>query len=820
MDLELEQAIDKAMRPHAAGAVVAVDVRTGRLLALYSKPSFDPNDLSGGEGHGRAREAFNRLYADPLRPMLDKTMSGAFQPGSTMKPFSALAALEDHLIDPEHTEKCEGYVTFGHRIFRCSHVHGPVNLQEAIARSCNVYFFHLAETVGMDRIARIAQAFGLGQKTGLGTNPEAPGRIPTRSWYALRYRGQFRVGFTLNMAIGEGDVTVTPLQLALAYAALGNGGTLYQPQIVRAVETSDGAVVQEFPPRIRRQIPLAAREPAPGDRRRSTTWSTTSLGTAYPARDPSLDVSGKTGTAQTGYSAKKDDEPKMAWFLSQNHAWFASFAPARAPEIAVAVLVEHGGSGPEIAVPVAMQIVHEYERLQAIRLGHAPSAKSPPPKPQQGATRGAREAPQHRRIARSTCATTSTGRSSSRSRRSPSSGSSTCTRRRASRAARTPTTTSSRSTGSSAAASWPRSSRRSTTATTSGSGTSLYGVGVVLLMLVFILGREIRGSSRWIYIGSYSFQPSEFMKLFLIVALGKYLHDHPKSEGRTLKDLVGPAAIAVVPTALVLLQPDLGTALILVLVFVSICRAHPHPDAQPRRSGARRARSSRPSSGATGCAATRTSASTPGSTPTRTSSATTGTRIRRASRSATAGWFGQGFMKGSQNQFLFLHEQHSDFPFPVFAEEWGFAGSLTLLTLYGLLVLWCLRVASSAKDRFGAVIAAGVGSIVFWHAVFNLGMVTGLLPVVGVTLPLFSYGGSSVMTVLHRRGPRDERIDASLRFADPSRRRCSASERRGCLLGAGLRRPGAPSCGTWRTRSDRACTSPRSARGTASSCRR
>jgi len=108
----------------------------------------------------------------------------------------------------------------------------------------------------MDRIARTAHAFGLGEKTGLGINPEAAGRIPTRSWYALRYRGQFRVGFTLNMAIGEGDVTVTPLQLAIAYSAIANGGTLYQPQIVRAVETPDGAVVQEFPPRIRRQIEM------------------------------------------------------------------------------------------------------------------------------------------------------------------------------------------------------------------------------------------------------------------------------------------------------------------------------------------------------------------------------------------------------------------------------------------------------------------------------------------------------------------------------------------------------------------------------------
>jgi rod shape determining protein RodA len=105
-------------------------------------------------------------------------------------------------------------------------------------------------------------------------------------------------------------------------------------------------------------------------------------------------------------------------------------------------------------------------------------------------------------------------------------------------------------------------------------------------------------------------------------------------------------------------------------------------------------------------------------------------------------------MKGSQNQFMFLHEQHSDFPFPVFAEEWGFVGSIALVALYAFLVLWCLRVASAAKDRFGAVLAVGVGSIIFWHAVFNLGMAIGLLPVVGVTLPLFSYGGSSVMTIL------------------------------------------------------------------------
>jgi rod shape determining protein RodA len=112
------------------------------------------------------------------------------------------------------------------------------------------------------------------------------------------------------------------------------------------------------------------------------------------------------------------------------------------------------------------------------------------------------------------------------------------------------------------------------------------------------------------------------------------------------------------------------------------------------------------------------------------------------------GLFGQGFMRGSQNQFLFLPDQYSDFPFAVFAEDWGFAGSLVLVVLYGALVLWSIRIASTARDRFGAVLAIGVGSLIFWHAFFNLGMVTGILPVVGVTLPLFSYGGSSVLTIL------------------------------------------------------------------------
>jgi rod shape determining protein RodA len=278
-------------------------------------------------------------------------------------------------------------------------------------------------------------------------------------------------------------------------------------------------------------------------------------------------------------------------------------------------------------------------------------------------------------------------------------------------------------------------------------GYALYGLGVVLLVLVFILGREIRGSSRWIYIGSYSFQPSEFMKLFLVIALAKYLHDDPKNEGRTLKDLIVPAAITAVPTALVLLQPDLGTALILGLVFVSICTL---TRIQPRSLAWLGVWSAIVATvfWSHGLRSYQNERINAWLNPNENILGYNWDPHQARIAVGNGGWLGQGFMKGSQNQFMFLHEQHSDFPFPVFAEEWGFVGSFALVALYAFLVLWCLRVASAAKDRFGAVLAVGVGSIIFWHAVFNLGMAIGLLPVVGVTLPLFSYGGSSVMTIL------------------------------------------------------------------------
>lgn len=274
----------------------------------------------------------------------------------------------------------------------------------------------------------------------------------------------------------------------------------------------------------------------------------------------------------------------------------------------------------------------------------------------------------------------------------------------------------------------------------------IYTVGVFLLVLVFMLARDVRGAARWINIGAFSFQPSEFMKLCLIVAVGKYLHDDAKSEERSLVDLAIPAGLTAVPTLLIARQPDLGTALMFVFIFGSIvaitrirrrsvigfivAAAVAVPLVWEFALPYQRARVTtflNPSADLSG----------------------TGYHAYHARIAiGNGGLFGQGYMKGMQNQYRFLPDQFSDFPFPVFAEEWGFAGAVLLVALYAFLVLWSIRIASLARDRFGAVVAVGCGAMIFWQTIINLGMSSGMLPVVGVTLPLFSYGGSSVITVL------------------------------------------------------------------------
>jgi rod shape determining protein RodA len=278
-------------------------------------------------------------------------------------------------------------------------------------------------------------------------------------------------------------------------------------------------------------------------------------------------------------------------------------------------------------------------------------------------------------------------------------------------------------------------------------GWVIYGAGLVLLLLVFLLGREVRGSQRWIPIGAFSFQPSELMKICLIIALGKQLHNDPRTEGRTLKDLVLPGLILSLPLLLVLRQPDLGTALILVFIFGTIMvltqlklrsfvllmlafvvSAPLTWEYLLKNYQRERLLSFLDPQGHL---------------------LDSGWHAYQAKVAIGSGGFlGKGFLQGTQNQHGFIPDPQTDFPFAVWAEEQGFLGSVILLFLYLFLILWGLKIASQARDRFGAVVAVGVSALLFAHTFVNLGMVTGLLPVVGITLPLFSYGGSSALTIM------------------------------------------------------------------------
>ncbi|HEX7599508.1 MAG TPA: penicillin-binding protein 2 [Polyangia bacterium] len=357
LGMDLQRLVERALRASRAAAAVFLDIETGRILAIASKPSFDPNMMS----RGLSPEAVSRVLSDRLRPFRDKALSDTYNPGSTFKAITASTALEEKLITLDDKVRCGGYIQVGRRRFRCTKVHKSVNLHDAIVQSCNVFFYTLGAQPGMmDRLAKFANEFGLGAPSGLGLNNEQAGFVPTEEWHRTQDKSEgFVVGHALNTAIGEGATRVTVLQMALAYAAIANGGKLWLPQIVERVEAPDGKVVEAFPPRVRRDVAVSAESLATI---RSGLYGVVfdPKGTAYKARSHRIEVAGKTGTAQVyrGGRAGKDEPPLP--YERVDHAWFAGYAPAAKPRIAFAVLVEHGGHGGSVAAPVAMEIIDNY----------------------------------------------------------------------------------------------------------------------------------------------------------------------------------------------------------------------------------------------------------------------------------------------------------------------------------------------------------------------------------------------------------------------------------------------------------------------------
>ncbi|MBW2099713.1 MAG: penicillin-binding protein 2 [Deltaproteobacteria bacterium] len=341
-----------------AGAVVAMEPSTGHVLVMASSPSFDQNAFISGLSH----EQWNSLVSNPFRPMENKAVQALYPPASTYKIVTAIAGLEEGIIDENTTFDCLGYHKYGDRVFRCwkRTGHGKVNVVRALAESCDVFFYQVGQKLGVDRLAWYAKACGLGSRTGIDLDHEARGLVPTKAWKRRRLGMSWQGGETLSVSIGQGYNLATPLQMLVLTSAVANGGTMYRPLILKSIKTAEGLLVRKSKSRILGKLPASKKTM---EIVRKGLWQVVNnrRGTAGIVHVDGIDISGKTGTAQV-VSRKKNDtankKPK-ANFLKP-HAWFVGYAPSDAPKIAVAVIVEHGEHGSSTAGPIARDVIKTY----------------------------------------------------------------------------------------------------------------------------------------------------------------------------------------------------------------------------------------------------------------------------------------------------------------------------------------------------------------------------------------------------------------------------------------------------------------------------
>lgn len=357
IDIELQAAAEEALGEEA-GAIVAIDVNTGEVLALASKPSFDPSDFIKGIDS----ETWSKLVSDESSPLLNRSTQGLYAPGSVFKMVPSIAALNEGFINEEEYVYCPGYYKSGNSTFRCwkRAGHGWVNLRSSLVKSCDVYFYKIAEMIGITKLNKYMAAFGYGSKTELGIE-ERQGIAPSREWKQKRFKKPWYKGETIVSAIGQGYVSVTPLQVTMMTTAVANGGRLLKPGIVKKIVSYNGEEQFEHTPVLASYIPAKAHMLGlikdamvgvvndPG-------------GTGRGARMVDYTVAGKTGTAQVVSLDSQSDKRKH-----RDHAWFTSYAPAEAPEIAVTVLIEHGGKGGAVAAPIAKKIIEIYKKLKEER---------------------------------------------------------------------------------------------------------------------------------------------------------------------------------------------------------------------------------------------------------------------------------------------------------------------------------------------------------------------------------------------------------------------------------------------------------------------
>ena len=359
---ELEKAMTSTPEKIVNGSAVVIKVQTGEILAIASKPTFDPNEFAEGITSGSWRKLIN----DEMHPLQNRSIHSQYPPGSTYKIAVAYAALEEGVIDPETTIYCPGHFKLGRGRYRCwkKSGHGAVNLHDALVQSCDVYFYTLGHRMGIDTLARYAKKFGFGTPTGIGLSREKSGLVPSTQWKLKNRKKAWLLGETISASIGQGYNLVTPLQQANMMAAVANGGMLLKPYIVKRIEEPGGTTIKEFFPEIRRQI-AGSSENLEVIRKALRDVVNGARGTGKRSRLKNVIVSGKTGTVQvvrmkSNEELEKEDEVPYKY---KDHAWFVAFAPYEKPEIAVAVLVEHGGHGGTTAAPIAKKIFKKYFKL-------------------------------------------------------------------------------------------------------------------------------------------------------------------------------------------------------------------------------------------------------------------------------------------------------------------------------------------------------------------------------------------------------------------------------------------------------------------------
>ena len=305
------------------------------------------------------------MLEDPLNPLTNKAIQGQYPPASTYKIITALAGLGEGVITPKTIFYCTGSLRFGDRTFRCwkRGGHGPVNLNRALAESCDVYFYHLSQELHVDTLAAYAENLGLGKKTGINLEHEKSGLVPTADWKLKKYQEPWQDGESLAVAIGQGFNLTTPLQINMGTAAIANGGIVYQPQFVEEIIDPDGKTVEPFIP-IRNGEFQGSEADLEIIRQALVDVVNSPGGTGALASLKTVKVAGKTGTAQVVHLSRvKDLKEHEIPYKYRDHAWFTCYAPADKPEIAITVLVEHGLHGGSTAGPMARKIMMKYFNL-------------------------------------------------------------------------------------------------------------------------------------------------------------------------------------------------------------------------------------------------------------------------------------------------------------------------------------------------------------------------------------------------------------------------------------------------------------------------